>query len=110
MKLNDFPRMCDVARYTNKILLDELREKSNKGKYTDTYGWSHDGTFKWEFEIPADLYLFMKCLVYKNFWDNNNKKISRAFMNAICRGDDPMDTLMKVKMYYGENKDVGLIT
>lgn len=110
MKLDDFPRMCAVARVQNKLLLDELREHGNKGKYTDSYGWSNDGTFKWEFEIPQDLYLFMKCLVYKDFWSQSNKKVHRAFMNAICRGDDPMTTLMKVKTLYGSNKEAGIIT
>lgn len=110
LKLNDFPRMCEVARMQNKILLDELKNYGNKGKYTESYGWSNDGSFKWEFEIPQDLYLFMKCMVYKDFWDNSNKRISKAFMNAICRGDDPMTTLMKVKSIYGSNKDVSLIT
>jgi hypothetical protein len=110
MKLDDFPRMCAVARMQNKIRLDELREIGNKGKYTDSYGWSNDGSFKWEFDIPQDLYLFMKCLVYKDFWSQDNKKVHRAFMNAICRGDDPMATLMKVKTLYGSNKDVSLIS
>lgn len=110
MKLDDFPRMCMVARMQNKIRLDELKEIGNKGKYTDSYGWSNDGTFKWEFDIPQDLYLFMKCLVYKDFWAQDNKKVHRAFMNAICRGDDPMETLMKVKVLYGSNKDVSLIS
>lgn len=110
MKLDDFPRMCMVARMQNKIRLDELKEIGNKGKYTDSYGWSNDGTFKWEFDIPQDLYLFMKCLVYKDFWSQDNKKVHRAFMNAICRGDDPMETLMKVKVLYGPNKDVSLIS
>lgn len=110
MKLADFPRMCMVARMQNKIRLEELREVGNKGKYTDSYGWSNDGTFKWEFDIPQDLYLFMKCLVYKEFWSQDNKKVHRAFMNAICRGDDPMETLMKVKVLYGSNKQEGIIT
>jgi hypothetical protein len=110
MKLADFPRMCQVARVQNKMLLDELRENGNTGKFTGSSGWSNDGTFKWEFTIPSDLYLFMKCLVYKNFWSQENKKVHRAFMNAICRGDDPMTTLMKVKTLYGSNKDVSLIT
>lgn len=110
MKLDDFPRMCAVARMQNKIRYDELKEVGNKGKYTESYGWSNDGSFKWEFDIPQDLYLFMKCLVYKDFWATDNKKVHRAFMNAICRGDDPMTILIKVKQLYGSNKDVSLIT
>lgn len=110
MKLDDFPRMCEIARMQNKMLLDELKEHGNVGKFTGSQGWSNDGSMRWEFTIPSDLYLFMKCLVYKNFWSNENKKVSRAFMNAICRGDDPMTTLMKVKTIYGSNKDLSLIS
>lgn len=107
-KLDDFPRMCQVAMMQNKIKMEEMRQYGNKGRFTDSYGWSNDGDFKFEFDIPQDLYLFMVNLVYKNFWSNTNKKIHKAFMNAICRGDDPMTTLMKVKTYYGSNKDAGL--
>lgn len=110
LKLDDFPRMCEVARVQNLLRLKELQEIGNKGKYTESYGWSNDGSFKWEFDVPQDLYLFMKCMVYKDFWNKDNDKIKRSFMNAICRGDDPITTLMKVKSVYGSNKDVSLIT
>lgn len=106
MKLDDFPRMCAVARYQNKIKLEELEKFGNKGKYTESIGWSNDGTMKWDFDVPEDLYMFMVNLVYKGFWHEDNSKIKRAFMNAICRGDDPMETLMKVKVYYGSTKEV----
>lgn len=109
MKLDDFPRMCHVARVQNKMALDEINRVGNKGKYTDTVGWSNDGTFKFEFEIPRDLYLFMQNLVYKDFWSNENKRISRAFMNAVCRGDDAMTLLMKVKTIYGKNSEKGIL-
>lgn len=109
-KLDDFPRMCEVARVQNKIKLDRLRIYGNKGKYTDTYGWSNDGTFCFEFDVPMDLYMFMINLVYKDFWADSNKKIHRAFMNAVCRGDDAMTLLMKVKTYYGSNADKSLTT
>lgn len=106
MKLDDFPRMCEVARMQNKIRYDELRQTGNVGRFTGSVGWSNDGTFQWKFDVPQDLYLFMINLVYKGFWDKDNKKVSDAFMNAICRGDDPMTTLMKVKTYYGSTKEV----
>lgn len=106
MKLHDFPRMCKVAMIQNKIKYDELVATGNVGKYTGSTGWSNDGTMKWEFDVPEDLYMFMVNLVYKGFWYEDNKKIKRAFMNAICRGDDPITTLMKVKAYYGSTKDV----
>lgn len=106
MKLDDFPRMCQVARMQNKIRYDELRVHGNTGQYTGSVGWSNDGTMKWDFDVPEDLYMFMVNLVYKGFWHEDNAKIKRAFMNAICRGDDPMETLMKVKVYYGSTKEV----
>ncbi len=107
-KLEDFPRMCQVARVQNKIKLDELRNNSKSGKYTDSLGWSEDRSFKFEFEIPEDLYIFMINLVYKKFWNDDNSKVWRAFMNAICRGDDSIQTLMKVKTLYGPNSDGSL--
>ena len=107
-KIDDFPRMCQVARVQNKIKLDEL-QNSNKGKFTDTIGWSENREFKFEFEIPEDLYLFMINLVYKDFWSDENKKVWRAFMNAVCRGDNAMELLMKTKMIYGPNSDRSLV-
>lgn len=109
-KVDDFPRMCQVAMMQNKLRAQELEQNGNIGKYTGTTGWSKDGTMKWEFDIPQELYLFMKCMVYKGFWDKDNERVKRAFMNAICRGDDPMTLLMKVKSYYGSNKDASLTT
>lgn len=107
-KLDDFPRMCQVAMMQNKLKMDELTAHGNKGKYTDSVGWSNSGDMKWEFDIPQDLYMFMINLVYREFWGKDNERVKRAFMNAICRGDDPITTLMKVKTLYGSNKDLSL--
>lgn len=108
-KLDDFPRMCQIARVQNKIKLEELQKDSYAGKYTDSIGWSKDGSFKFEFEIPEELYLFMINLVYREFWGDDNKKVWRAFMNAVCRGDNAMELLMKTKMIYGPNSDRSLV-
>ena len=110
MKVDDFPRMCQVAMVQNKIMVDALKEHGNNGKFTESHGWSREGTMKFDFTIPQDLYLFMTNMVYKKFWAEDNERIWRAFMNAICRGDDPMTTLMKIKVYYGPSKDSSLIT
>lgn len=110
LRLQDFPRMCEVAMMQNKIAFDNLKDNGYQAKFTGSHGWSKDKTFRFEFVIPSDLYIFMKNLVYKDFWSKDNEKISRSFMNAICRGDDPMQTLMKVKVIYGPNSDLSLIT
>lgn len=102
-QLDAFPYYCQIARWQNKLKQDELKETSKKGKYTDSYGWSDKGEFKFDYEIPEDLYLFMVNMVYTDFWSNENAKVWRGFMKAICRGDDPMDTLIKVKKIYGSN-------
>lgn len=103
-KLERFPEMCEVARMQNFIKFKELKETSNKGKFTDTYGWSPDGTFKFQFEIPEELYYFMQNLVYEDFWGQENKKISDRFMNQICKGADPTELLCWVRSHYGANQ------
>lgn len=108
-KLDDFPRMCEVARIQNKIKLDEMREHGFSGQYEQSsIGWSKGHEFKWEFDIPTDLYVFMTNMVYKDFWSDSNKKVWRSFMNAVCRGDDAKELLIKTKMVYGSNKDGSL--
>lgn len=108
--LDYFPYLCEVTRQQNREAVELLMEVGNKGKYTDSYGWSNDGTLKFNFTVPPDLRAFMSVLVYKEFWYPENDRISNAFMNAVCRGDDPIETLMKVKKIYGSNKDTSLIT
>lgn len=108
-RLDSFPQLCEITRWQNKLKWDELKEKSNKGKYTDTYGWSEGQNFKFDFEIPEELYLFMVNLVYKRFWEEDNEKVWRKFMNRICKGADPMETLMWAKSIYGSNQQKGIV-
>lgn len=102
-QLDFFPQLCEITRVQNKIKFDELRAADTKGKYTDSYGWSDSKEFKFEYEIPSELHLFMTNLVYRDFWSNENKHISRAFMKKILAGEDAMQTLMWVKSIYGSN-------
>lgn len=102
-QLDAFPYYCQVARMQNHLKWKELKETSNKGKYTDTYGWSASGDMKFEYEIPEELYLFMVNLVYKDFWEKENEKVYRTFMKRLMRGDDPMELLVWVKKFYGSN-------
>lgn len=118
MKLDDFPRMCDVARVQNRIKFDNLRGLAKTGKYdmvnaTETM-WSDDGLFMYDFDIPEDLYNFMVHFVYKDFWAEDNGKVWRRFMKAICSRRSPMiaydamNLLIKVKQIYGANADLSL--
>lgn len=93
-----FPEMCEVARVQNYISWQNLERYGNKGKYTESYGWSQDGSFQFEYQIPNDLYLFMVNVVYREFW---NGKIWRKFMKMVCDGVDAYECLMFAKSYYG---------
>lgn len=96
-KLDAFPQMVDVFRVQNKLKLDELRESGGDG-------YSDKRDFKWDFDIPSELYYFMINLVYRDFWSEDNEKVWRPFLKALLRGSDPMETLMKVKVIYGSTK------
>lgn len=100
-KLEQFPQMCEVARVQNILKWNELYQIGNKGKYTDSYGWSPNGTMRFQFEIPQDLYQFMQNLVYDGFWEAANKKIADRFMNRICKGENPSILLTWVRSHYG---------
>ena len=104
-KIDDFPRMCDVAYVMNKEKQKELQETGRKGKFTDTYGWSEDGTTLADYDIPQDLYNFMNIFVYKDFWGNENARVWRPFMKKVCKGMisyDAMALFVKLKRYYGD--------
>lgn len=104
-QLDNFPNLCDITRMQNKLKHDELKESGIKGKYTESYGWSESGDFKFEYEIPSELHLFMINLVYKDFWSNENEKVWRKFMHLILTGNHhtDMDALMWAKAIYGSN-------
>jgi hypothetical protein len=100
-KLSAFPMYCEIARVQNALKWQELNQSSNKGKYTDSMGWSQDGTMRFQFEIPQELYHFMQNLIYEGFWEKHNKKIADKFMNRICKGSDPNELLVWVRSIYG---------
>lgn len=104
-KINDFPRMCQVAGIMNKEKRQMLEEVGNKGKYTDSYGWSEDGTMLADYDIPQDLYNFMTTFIYKEFWSNDNQRVWRKFMDKICKGlpdYEYMELFVKLKNYFGD--------
>ena len=108
--LDYFPLMCEDARRINQEKYKILQEFGNKGKYTETYGWSKDGTMLFEYDVPPDLYHFMQSSVYRDFWTEDNGKIWRGFMKKICRGTplnrlEIMNLLVKIKNHYGNNQN-----
>ncbi len=104
-KIHSFPSMCEVARLMNIEKQKMLYEVGNKGKYTDSYGWSNDGQLLADYDIPQELYNFMKVFVYKEFWGNENARIWRPFMRKVCSGmldNDAMNLFFKLKNYFGD--------
>ncbi len=104
-KLDMFPYYCEVFRVQNQIKRDNIAKDGTKG-------YSDKKDFKWDYDIPTDLYYFMTNLVFRNFWEEDNEKVWRRFLDSIMKGDDPMTVLMNVKKIYGssaEAKKVGII-
>ncbi len=94
-KLYNFPKLCVEARRVNYLKHKELRQTG------DEKGLSPLKSFKFQYVIPRDLYVFMTNMVYHKFWAQDNKKVWASFMKGIMRGDDPVELLKKVKVYYG---------
>jgi len=109
-----FPLMCEDARKVNQAKYEFYKEHGNKGRFTDTYGWSNDRTMLFDYDIPPDLYHFMQSIVYKDFWSEDNERVWRGFMKKICRSNCPLtaleahELLIKTKQLYGPNQDQGL--
>ncbi len=104
-KIHAFPQMCEVARIMNIEKQKLLRETGIKGKFTDSYGWSESGEYLSDYDIPQELYNFMKVFVYKNFWEQDNARIWRPFMKKVCSGMieyDAMNLFFKLKNYFGD--------
>jgi hypothetical protein len=102
--LEYFPEICADVRRTNKKKMELLKEIGTKGKFTDTYGWSPDREFKFEYEYTPELYFFMTNYVYAEFFASSNKNIHNRFMKRIMKGDDAIEALMEAKQEYGNNK------
>lgn len=101
-QIERFPELCEVARVQNLIAFKNAEKYGKKGKYTDSYGWSDDGTFKFEYQIPQELYLFMQNLVNCNFWSSENRRTWTKFMKRICDGENAYEALHKAKMCFSE--------
>lgn len=104
-KIEEFPRMCEVAGIMNAEKQKQLQEIGRKGKFTDTYGWTENGEMLADYDIPQDLYNFMQTFVYKEFWSNSNDRIWRGFMKKVCSGMtdyDAMALFVKLKNHFGD--------
>jgi len=108
-RVEAFPHMCEVARMQNYLKWQDIYKNGKQGKYSGTYGWSEDGKFKFDYDIPEELYLFMQNLIYKDFWGEENKKVWRKFMKKVCDGEDPERLLIWVKSIYGSNSNPGIV-
>lgn len=101
--LEFFPRICQEMVQVNHEKMKILNEMGNKGKFTDSVGWSADGKFKFKWEFTPEFFFFMRNYVYSGFFDKEEQKICDSFMRQIMRGSDPIPTLMWVKQRYGSN-------
>ncbi len=103
-RVEEFPKLCAETRRVNTLKRNHLLEIGNQG------GWSPDKSFKFDYEIPTELYSFMVNLVYKNFWEEDCEKHWRPFLDSIMKGEDPEALLVRTKQAFGSNKDLSLIT
>lgn len=99
--LEFFPRICAEIRRVNRAAQKLAFDVGSKGKFTDTYGWSPDGSFRLAYEYTPEFYFFMRNYVYTDFFSDT--KVRPTFMKRIMRGDDPMETLLWAKKKYGSN-------
>lgn len=108
--LEYFPMIVSEMRRVNYEKWKILKETSEKGKFTESYGWSESRDFKFEYEYTPEFYFFMNNYVYSGFFDNDNKKVYNRFMRRLMRGDDPMESLLAVKKIYGSNSQTESVT
>lgn len=109
-KVQMFPMLCKETMMVNRTLRKNLEDYGNKGKYTNTYGWSNDKSLKVNYSIPKDLNQLMTNMFDKRFWEHDNDKIWRPFLEKIIRGDQPSEIWSWVKSKYGKSPELLLKT
>lgn len=102
-KVARFPALCKEVRYVNWQLQKDLFAYGNKGKYTDSYGWSKSGEQKITYNIPRELYVMMTNMFDKSFWGHDNEKVYNKMLKRICRGDDPAEIWTWLKRVYSHD-------
>lgn len=108
--LEFFPEICADVRKLNHNKQKLLKEVTQKGKFTDSYGWSDNHEFQFQYEYTPELYYFMTSYVFSDFFGNEEKKTAREFMRRIMKGDDAIETLMWAKKRYGSNSQKEIVT
>jgi len=98
-KIANFPKLCDEARRVNTVKKKQFTSIGNEG------GWSEKKDFKFDFSIPQELYTFMVNLVARSFWNEENEKHWRAFMNGIMENEDPTYLLYRAKLAFEGNEE-----
>ena len=96
-RLHEFPRLCNQTRIDNLLQRQQFESMGNAG------GWSEKRDFKFDYTIPKELYNFMINMVDRNFWEEDNEKIWRPFLDGIMRSQDPELLLRKCKLHYDGN-------
>ena len=110
-QVENFPAICEDCRITNIQHMKQLSEVGYKtptrmigGKvYEGTDGWSKDLSFKHKWIVPSQLHSFMRNLIYKDFWHDDNAKIRDKFMKDVVKGIDSYELLKTLRSYYGAN-------
>jgi hypothetical protein len=105
-EIESFPDYCQEAFEANFKATQALEQIGNKGRFTDSYGWTNDRTMLASYIVPMNLKMFMINLVYFDFWEDSNQKVRDSFMKQICRGGCKEDfklLLAKVVRHYGSN-------
>lgn len=110
-QIDNFPALCEEAKVTNITHIKQLAEVGYKtstkmigGKvYEGTTGWSKDLNFKHRWIISLQLSNFMRNLIYRDFWTDDNAKVRDKFMKDVIKGVDSYDLLRTLRSYYGTN-------
>lgn len=101
-----FPKYCHETCMVNHQAQEALKAVGLKGKFTNSYGWSKDRTLLAQYCVPLDLKMYMRNMVYIDFWEDSNARERDSFMKQVCKGGTSTDykrLLMKVVLHYGTN-------
>lgn len=90
---NYLPYMFEQERQKYEQAQEFYRNYGNKGKYTDSYGWSRNHENKMDFEFdPTFFHYFNRIIVpflggKKKAWHDENSKIWKWVKKLIISGD-----------------------
>lgn len=94
LELTDrLPMMFDAEQKKYGEQQELFRQLGNKGKYTDSYGWSKNHDMKFDFSLsPVFHHYFNRIIVpflggEKKGWDDENSKIWKRIKKMIIRND-----------------------